>query len=100
LFCCIGDVSGSGIRPPPGEGSGNWRGLDGNSPNGDDGESELYELDVDIEVGALFRNSPLPSSDLPEPDLEFLSKFSPFLVLLLLPHMIVDHQSPSLVSWL
>lgn len=51
-------------------------------------------------MGALFRNSPLPSSDRPEPDLEFLSKFSPFLVLLLLPHMILDHQSVSLVSWL
>lgn len=51
-------------------------------------------------MGALFRNSPLPSSDRPEPDLEFLSKFSPFLVLLLLPHMIVDLKSVSLVSWL
>lgn len=76
------------MSPPPGEGRGSWRGLDGNSPNGEDGDRELYELDVDIEVGPLFRKSPFPSSDLPDPDLELLSKFSPFLVLLLFPHMI------------
>jgi len=53
----------------------------------------LYELDVDMEVGPLFLNNPFPSSDLPDPDLELLSKFSPFLVLLLFPHMILRHSN-------
>jgi len=51
-----------------------------------------------MEVGALFLNSPFPSSDLPEPDLELLSNVSPFLGLLLFPHMILDHKSISLAS--
>ena len=55
LFCCIGDVKGSGISPPPGEGSWSLAGLLGESPCGDEGDREFRELEVDIAVGMLLR---------------------------------------------
>jgi len=82
------------MRPPPGEGRGSCRGREGNSPSGEDGESELKELLVDMDVDWLFLKSPLllPSSNRPEPGLDLSSDspglhFEPF----------EDHMTP--VIW-
>ena len=47
-------IPGSGIRPPPGEGNLSCPGLEGQSPMGEEGDSELKELEVDMAVGTLF----------------------------------------------
>ena len=86
------------MSPPPGEGSGSWRGgRTGNSPSGEEGESELKLLEVDMAAEWLpGRNSAplLPSSERPEPERETRSKLSvPLLGLLPLDHMIVPAGS-------
>ena len=61
----------------PGDGRGIWwrAGLEGNSPRGEEGESEVNDEGVDMLF--LLLRSPFPSSERPEPgrDLEDISRF-------------------------